>query len=176
MRWLVVVTTILVGCEEEPKPPPEERAVVDPHGWMQADAATDAFASMRPPDATCDPVEGFGPDWLGGVPSWEINTDSCNYLTIAQTTIEDVRAGDPMGLRLWHFELASSEPDASAYVGVAIDGTIAWETAIPIPSEAALVTGEWEAPVDAPAGTEVQFHLHNHGVNSWDLLEINVTR
>lgn len=166
---------LVCACEAEEGPPPVERDVVDPHAWAQVDAADDAFAYLRPSDVTCDPVEGFGPDWLGSEPSFEINTGRCNYLTIAQPLLEDVRAGDPMKLRLWHFELFSPEGEAVAWVGVALDGEPAWETSIPIPGPGALVVGEWQSPVDAEAGTPIQFHVHNHGINSWDLLTISVT-
>jgi hypothetical protein len=176
MRTAALVAAVVsVGCEPDPGSPLQERAAIDPHGWVQADPTRDVYASMRPADATCVPVDGFGNDWLGSEPSLEINTGSCNYLTVAQPLLVDVRAGDPMKLRLWHFELFSMEPDARAYLGVALEGEHAWETTVPIPGPSELVVGEWEAPVDADAGAELQFHLNNHGINSWDLLSITVT-
>jgi hypothetical protein len=173
--WAVLLCVAVLGCEEPEPVPPEERNLVEPHDWLQVDESVDVFAHLRPPEVECFAVDGFAPSWLGSEPSFEINTGRCNYLTIGQPTIVDIRAGDPMKLRLWHFELTSMDVDAHAYAAVAIDGELAWEATIPIPSASGLEVAEWEALADAAAGAEMQFHLHNHGLNSWDLLSVTVT-
>ena len=143
--------------------------------WAPAAPEADVFAHMRPADAECDPELGYQADALGGDPSFEINTGWCNYLTVSQPLLTDVGEGDPIKLLLWHFELFSMEPDASAYVGLAIDSETVWEQTIPIPSPSRLEIGEFLSPMTIDAGADVQFHLHNHGINSWDLLTIRVT-
>jgi hypothetical protein len=74
---------------------------------------------------------------------------------------------------LWHGDLSSEEP-ARAHVALSLDGAIIWEEDIDIPSGAAIFDTRFVAPSDAPAGSKVEYHLHNHGFNTWTLLQLDV--
>ena len=76
---------------------------------------------------------------------------------------------------LWHGDLAFEEP-AEAHVAISIDGEIIWENTVQIPAEAAIFDTRVTVPFDAPAGSKVEYHLHNHGFNSWTLLQLEVER
>lgn len=43
---------------------------------------------------------------------------------------------------------------------------------VPIPSESGMIAPTVVAPKAYPRGTPVYFHLHNHGQNTWNLLEL----
>jgi hypothetical protein len=55
-----------------------------------------------------------------------------------------------------------------------LGGDVAWQARVPIPSGSGLLSPEWLASRELPAGTPVHFHLHNHGANSWSLIELSV--
>jgi hypothetical protein len=165
----------LLGCGVEAEPvemvPPSPRQLVDVEGWVEVAPGEDPFAPPSPIRIECDPVEGFGTEQFGGYLVFEVLTGVCKWATVEQPLLEDVAAGELFRPRLWHFELTSPEP-AEGYAAVAIDGRIVWEYRVSIPSPSALVRHSWVADQDIPAGTPVQFHVDNHGINSWNLVEI----
>jgi hypothetical protein len=61
-------------------------------------------------------------------------------------------------------------------VAVTIGGKRVWETSVAIPTEANIYDLRIPLDLDAPAGSEVEFHLHNHGYNSWTLLKLEIER
>ena len=166
---LVAVAWLAAACPAEPTPPPAEPRLVAPFGgWRRVeDPAQDAFAAMRPVDATCDPT-GVGIEQLGL--SFEIKTGLCDYATVAQPSASVLRVGDVLGIRGWHDELQAPMP-SEGFVGVAIDGEILWHTTAAIPEPYGMFRGDLEIEEELPEGTELQVHIHNHGVNSWNLLD-----
>jgi hypothetical protein len=52
-------------------------------------------------------------------------------------------------------------------------GQRVYEAFIPIPSDNNILTPQWQLPQGAEKGSPIVFHLHNHGVNTWNLLSIN---
>ena len=46
---------------------------------------------------------------------------------------------------------------------------------VPIPGEAGALAGEVVIDRALPAGAEMQFHVHNHGANAWELRSVMVT-
>jgi len=173
VRPFLALVTSLAACAEpgDPVEPRPTRRLVDVMAWEQVDSDVPEF---RPPAGVrmdCDPVEGYGPEPFGADLVMEVNTGYCNWATFEQPLTDDVDAGELVRPRLWHFELTSFEP-AEGYAAVAIDGVVQWEYRVAIPSESALAADGWITEVDLPAGTPVQFHVHNHGINSWNLVEI----
>jgi hypothetical protein len=63
-----------------------------------------------------------------------------------------------------------------AHVAVSIGGEVIWEDMVEIPSEAGIYDISFLSPITAPVGKKVEFHLHNHGYNSWTLLTLEVER
>jgi hypothetical protein len=167
-----------VSCDGEPGEPDDEGSVaempvplVDPTQWAIADASADLFAHMRPPDVVCDEDRGY---YLYETP-WatllEINTGWCNYLTAAQPLLEPLEVGDVVEVRVYHFDLAGGP--AEGYVGVGIGDEIEWEATVAIPSPSGIVKGTFEVASPVEAGTPIQFHVHNHGSNTWELYSID---
>ena len=86
-----------------------------------------------------------------------------------------LRAGDTLHLVLWHGNLAFEEP-ATAHVAISIAGKLVWEQEVEIPARAEIFDVRIPIDFDAPAGAEVEYHLHNHGYNTWTLLQLSVER
>lgn len=174
--WLPILLVAL-GCE----PPPDAVAPLGPAelvvatGWSRLPVEADPFADHRPADDAC-PSEHWGPEPFSERMTLEVSTgaERCRWLSAGQPTLSPVRAGDPIQIRVWHFSLnppLGSGP-TTAHVAVALGDAIVWSHRVRIPTNGALLLETVEAPVDAPAGTPMVFHVHNHGDNTWNLLEI----
>ena len=153
-----------------PEPPPSSGAWANPFDWQVADV--DPFAETRPEGADCDP-ESHGAEELGGVWVYSIETEACHWLTLRQPTALAAQAGDHIQATVWHFALTAAEP-ATALVGLAVaDGVlVTMEEAIPAEGRLLILDHVLVDPI--PAGTDLYFHLQNHGANSWHLVEVNI--
>lgn len=156
---------------EEPVPP-----LVSPSLWTPIEeAADDPLAEHRPEEVEC-PGDATKTEMLDGDLSYAVDTTMCNYLAVSQASLGEVSTGDTVQARIWHFDLTPGvgEESATAHVAILFDGDIAWETDIEIPADGQLLTPEWEADDDYPPGTEIVFHLHNHGDNQWNFIDLSV--
>ena len=153
---------------DEPVPP-----LVSHSLWSQLSEEEDPLATVRPQEVDC-PQEAIKTETLDGQMSYAVNMEKCNYLAVSQPSLLAVDEGDGVRARIWHFELtpAIGGESAEAYVAITFDGDLAWETTVPIPSDGQLLTPEWVAERDYPRGTEVSFHLKNHGDNQWNFIEL----
>jgi len=152
--------------------PRDPGPLVDPTAWEWVDAADDPFDD-RPDDVSCPedawPLEVIGPD-----DSLSVDTADCDYLTVRQPALIAVEPGDALFMRLWHYELDASSA-ATAHAALWFGGALSWEDEVSIPSESGMLAPEWEAGAAVAAGDDVYFHLHNHGANSYNLIEVSVT-
>lgn len=148
----------------------ESFALVDAQDWREQSANVDSLADHRPESIDCQ-----ANSWYQEDDALEVQTGYCNYLSLSQKSKADIRAGDQLHLVLWHGDLAFEEP-AVAHVAASIAGEIVWEREIDIPSEAEIFDVKLPLQMDAPAGSKVEFHLHNHGYNTWTLLELEILR
>lgn len=134
-------------------------------GWRIAGAEEDPFAD-RPAAVNCitQSVTAEG-DAL------EVATDECDYVTLVQPIDPDLMACDVFHASVAHYPLVAEGP-ATAHVALMLGETLIWERSVPIPGDAAVyeVLHRPEAPI--PRGTNLYFHLHNHGANDWYLSEV----
>ena len=175
---VLTCTTLVAACEDEPDPEPPAPvriplARVDAWTYVD-DVAADVFGAERPDGIECDTVEGLGLENVGVDPAFEVKTGLCNYATVQQSSLGAVTAGDTIGVRAWHWELVNDEV-AQGHMAIAIDGDVVWERWIDIPAAGALLEEEFVADRDYPEGVDVQFHVHNHGINSYDFLGLQAT-
>jgi hypothetical protein len=167
-----------LGCPEGETPPPDEPlpvrlARVDQ--WVRVtDAEADLFAAGRPEGLVCDEVMGYGLEDFGPEVVFEVQTDLCDWFTGTQPTLEPISPGDAVTVKVWHYDLVA-EMDAEAYVALAIGDRIEWEDTVPIPAAGTLLEADLVMDRELPAGTPMQFHVHNHGPNSWELFDVMVT-
>lgn len=144
-------------------------SLVRPEAWDLDAAADDPFADHRPEYVQCE----LGWDVETGL--FEVDTGLCRYGAFVQPTLAPIRAGDQLELVLLHDALHSEEGPATAHVAVALGSEIAWETELPIPSEAGEIRPTWTASADVQVGTPIRLHLHNHGPNNYRLAALTVT-
>lgn len=147
-----------------------DNQLVDVNSWEYQDADEDSLASHRASEDNC-------PDnsWYNEDGALEVETGYCSYLSLSQPSLTGVAAGDVVHLVLWHGDLAFDEP-AEAHVVISLDSQIIWEEQVAIPAEANIFDTRVTVPFDAPAGSKVEYHLHNHGYNTWTLLQLEVER
>lgn len=145
-------------------------ALVDVDSWRTRLAQDDSLSGHRPASVDC-------PDnsWYNEDGALEVETGYCNYLSLGQPSEAAINAGDAVHLVLWHGDLAFEEP-AVAHVAVTIAGELVWEEEVKIPTVAEIYDLRIPVDFDAPAGSLVEYHLHNHGYNSWTLLKLEVER
>lgn len=150
-------------------------SLMDNAAWAKASASEDPFAAERstPPEAC--PAESFGPETVGGEVWFDVNTRNCPSLTVRQPLLIDVRRGEGVTVRLWHYRLTAPDP-GEAHVAVALGTTVVWEARVPIPSASGVVVQTFPAPDSARPGDAVFFHVHNHGENAWSLVELTALR
>jgi hypothetical protein len=163
---LLVALLPLAGCPE----PREAGPLVDHASWTTD--AVDPWPDHAPDVVDCSALS-WSDETTGGEPSLEVRTDSCNYLVVGQGSIREALEGDDLQVRLWHYDLVQFEP-ATAHAALQVAGLTVFEAEIPIPSSAEMVVQDFALDRDLPEGSPVVFHLHNHGANTWNLVEVSV--
>ena len=142
--------------------------LIDHEAWQEVTAAEDPLADHRPAEVECGLAGWYVEDG-----QTEVDTNFCNYLSIRQPSLAAIEAGATLELGLYYFDLAAPEP-AQAHVAIVVDGEILWEDTVDIPGQAQVYTLEFPSPLSAPQGAELDFHLHNHGQNTWVLQDLRV--
>ena len=135
----------------------------------QAGAAGDPFPEHRPGQVSCNRAAHrteYG--------ALELDTGLCNYFVLSTPTLQDVLPGDRISVRAFHEDLAALEP-AVAHLAVAIDGHVVWDQEVSIPSAPTPYDVDVIADFEAPAGSPAVLHLHNHGVNTYRVIDVRVT-
>jgi hypothetical protein len=98
----------------------------------------------------------------------------CNWLTLEQPSLRDIRAGDQVEIRMRHATLTAPVPNGSATMAFSVGDTLAFEHEVLIPSDSDFPSTVWTAPKDYPKGTQLLFHVDNHGSNEYMLIEVNL--
>jgi len=145
-------------------------SLVDADNWAVQVSADDKLSSHRPAKVDC-PASSWGNE-DGAL---EVETGYCNYLSLNQAGKVAVEAGNSLHIVLWHGDLAFEE-SALAHVAVSVAGEVVWEKEVEIPTKAEIYDLRIPLRFDAPTGSPVELHLHNHGYNSWTLLKLEVER
>jgi hypothetical protein len=143
----------------------EPVVVAEAAAWMPAMPSADPVPEHRPADASCD--VGFGLEYG----TFEIDTGLCTYAVFEQPAMHDIPAGTDVRVIVVHDHLFAPEP-AMAHIVFTIGDAVAFEKDVDVPGPYGLLDEIWVADQDIPIGTPVRLHLHNHGVNSWRVLDI----
>lgn len=162
---LILISTLISGCEPEPAPgcerDDEPRALVSAQDWTETAIEHDPLTDHRPTPTIC-PASAWGEE----LDVLEVSTGECNYLSVEQPLAEAIARGDRLRVQVWWHSLIASEP-ASGHLALLIDGQMIWEEHVAIPGPAQARTIDFASPVTAEAGAILTFHLHNHGANNW---------
>ncbi|WP_170287320.1 hypothetical protein [Halioglobus maricola] len=140
------------------------------NAWTPQTAGQDAFPDHRPTEINC-PANSY---YAEG-DALEVETGYCNYLSLVQPSLSALQSGDTVHLVLWHGDLRAAEA-AQGHVAISIDGNLLWEATVDIPADAQIFDLRIPVEFDAPQGAEIEYHLHNHGFNSWTILQLEIER
>ncbi len=164
---------VLVCCQTGPGFEPDlGNSLIDHLSWELVPEEEDPFWGRVEKPVVCTD-ESYGAEGLAAASFYEVETSNCNYHTVTQPSLVDIKVGDSIKATLWHLPLVALEA-AKAKLFVSIAGRIALEEDIAIPSTEEVYFSETIADFDAPAGSPVIFHVHNHGLNSWRFHRLTV--
>jgi hypothetical protein len=108
---------------------------------------------------------------LSGFTVMSVYTEQCDWVTLEQPLQRDIEAGDLVETRTFHFALNAG---AEAHMALVIGDWFAFDERLLIPRDSGAVDQVRVAPRDFPAGTQVLFHVDNHGSNEYLLIEANL--
>lgn len=145
----------------------EDRPLADNTRWAQ-DVFADPHLQHQPDTIDCDPASRSNEG-----STLELDTGLCNYHVVAQPSTTAVAVGDRITVRAFHDQLYAPEA-AEAHISLTLDDHVLWDERIVIPSPATPYTVTVDADFDAPAGRPLVLHLHNHGVNTYRLVDVTV--
>ena len=189
------MASVACSSTEEPEQRPRG-ALVDHQKWALLEGADDPFATERPPEVNCPPSE-VAYENSGGEEAIEVNTFTCNYVSVGQASLLNVVAGDKIRLRGWRGRSTASGP-AEAHIAIMLGETLLFDKTYRIPCSTGgplcprsddpcndagvsavppcdtTVQPLIEAEADAPKGSLVVFHVHNHGDNRYSLIEMSI--
>ncbi len=145
------------------------RVIAEPADWVAVSAADDPFDD-RPAQVQCPPHGAQAEDGR-----FEVETDVCDYGTFAHPLPVALRPGDVVEATVWHLELWAPER-SEGHAALQLGEQLLWERRVPIPGQEAIYPITITVGAPAPAGTPLYFHVHNHGANSWRLLDVEAHR
>lgn len=137
--------------------------------WSTASAAEDPFVSQAAERIRCSPFAlRIESGWL------EVDTSSCNHATVVFRFGVDTAEGDRVRGEIAWAELVSPAAALGTLAFATTRAGVLWAHEVPIPSDAGIVTVDFELGADAPAGSALYFHVRNHGANNWQLSPLRV--
>ena len=98
----------------------------------------------------------------------------CDWLTLEQPSLRPIRAGDQIEVRTYHADLTAPAPDGEARMSFVIGDELVFDERVPIPFQSEFLSAIWTSPRDYPAGTQLLWHVDNHGSNEYLLIEVNI--
>lgn len=168
----ILIAVLVSHCAAEDAPSDalceSTATLVDMSQWVLGDSPTDPFPD-RPPEMPCTD-HGWGLDDGG---AFGVYTGECDYVTVSQPLKAALSSCNELVFELTHDRLTAGEGVvAEGYVGIAIADRLVWEKTVPIPGPPLYEEIRVAIDRDIPAGTPIQFHIHNHGSNGWRLLSL----
>ena len=159
----------MVACSGDTQDPDAPRAIAPLLQLSPTLPEDDSFPEHRPESIECNNLTG----WYIEDSLLEVDTGRCNYLSLVEPAALGAPAGTMVTTEISHFDLTSPEP-ASAHIALSIKGVVMWERTIAVPSPADVLSLSFELPVDVEKGDPVEFHVHNHGQNTWNFAPIQL--
>ena len=160
--------TFLVVEEEGAGGTEMVQSLIDAGDWKIQGAASDSLSAHRPAVVEC-PANS----WYEEGGALEVETGYCNYFSATQPIKTAVNKGDNIHVVLWHGQLRFDQPE-EAHVAISLNGMVIWEDQIEIPNDGSIYDITVPSTVSAKIGDSVEYHVHNHGKNTWTLLTLSV--
>ncbi len=172
---MITLVAMTAGCPPAVAVCEDKRDVVDVRAWRFVDPDDDRLWPATD-DAVFCTADDLQVQPVGDDLALEIDTRlGCGWATARQPLLEDLRIGDRLQVRVFYFS-QTVFPEAEAEVAVAIDGERIMSERVPIPAASGLLQPLLTIKRDVDAGADVDFHVGNHGDNSWNLVELAVIR
>ncbi|MDP6943055.1 MAG: hypothetical protein QF464_02805 [Myxococcota bacterium] len=150
-------------------------SLVDHTLWAVVPQQEDPFYPEDDTEVEPCPASQYGPEVQGDDVWFSVETVNCNYLTVQQPLLVDVPSGAQLRVRVWHFEFTYAEGTYVHAIAVGEPPDTLWETEAPLPLTSGGLLPFELVPITRPltAGEPVYWHLRNHGLNSWHLIEVS---
>jgi hypothetical protein len=173
-RWQFLGLALLSGaCSDvnaPSEPQPSHQPLVTLDSWSGVARDQDVFITDPDVVPSCVGAGFFVEDiWL------EVDTTVCSWITLEGAARFAVEEGQELRLVVSHFDLVALEP-AQGELRLRLGDCDAWQKTVDIPRRAAVYSEPFASPCSLEAGGAVQFHLHNHGQNNWQLQELSILR
>lgn len=174
MRALAITLMCLgLACSveeelEELELDPDPISVLEPSALAPVEAEHDPLAAHRPTLVDCPPG-AWGPEGGG----FEIQTGVCNYAAFDQALPMPAQAGDLVEVLVWHDFLDAAQP-GTGHFAVWLGEEVIWEAEVDIPAPSGLLEAVIPLEHTPAPDARLGFHLHNHGFNSWRVLEVGL--
>jgi hypothetical protein len=175
MWYLLYLILFIISCDDRntvPNQASSSGSLVHSYAWATTELQQDPFNKYWSDHVRCGEDE-HGLELLADIWAYSIQTGNCNWLTLEQPTLSTIQKGDIIRAEIWHFFLSALEP-ASARVALATKDGILAEAMELIPQPAHLMELEFRAVTSIEKNTPIDFHISNHGANSWHLLNIQI--
>ena len=162
----LAVSMLASACTPQAARPEPPLDLTAPEAWTHVAMAGDPWPSHRPTEVRCDELGAY-PE--GG--SYEIDTGSCNYLSVVQPIPMELLAGDRVRIALTHGDLLAESP-GEGHVAMQIGDELLWSELVSIPATATPYSEDLVLTHDHPLDTQIWLHIHNHGANNWRLIYV----
>jgi hypothetical protein len=167
VRPLALATVLLCACTPGGGGvEPVRRSIAEHSQWQRVQAAADPWHDEAEAAGGCDESA-----YREEPPFFEIDTTLCKHVTFVQPLAEAVGAGELVKVTGWHLPLVAPEP-AEGHMALRLEGLSLVDYRVAIPARESVIDGLVQAEGGAPAGARLYLHVHNHGANSWKLLEV----
>lgn len=175
MRYLTILSVLILascGAESQPRVTGDPVPLVDNAAWSVV-ISDEALFGASEGAVYCDGDQVFSETEFDGKLWLIIHTRDCNRTTLTQPLLQALNEGDTVSLRFWHFRINEGAGEYRLAVALGDPGAIAWEQSGPRPEQSGLIQAIFTADRDYLAGEAVTFHMSNHGVNDWCIVDIN---
>ncbi|MEN0066618.1 MAG: hypothetical protein AAGA48_31080 [Myxococcota bacterium] len=136
--------------------------------------ACQPIATLTDPEAfdivTDAPVEDlFEPPceiWWVGDGLVETSTALCGLLSIGQPLLDGLQAGERLETTI-DWDVLQAEVPAEAHIALWVGQEVVAERWLSVPGPAGFERITWSVRRDVAKGTQMGWHLHNHGENTY---------
>ncbi len=163
---LLLIALLGAACSDDLAPRTGRTSLVVYDKWKVVARADDPWAAGLTADVTCTAAAIDT-----SRQALEIDTDYCPWVTVRQPLQTEIRLGETVRFIFLHSYLFS-DPPARAVAELRIGGERYWHMDVAMPRHEAVHKPTWKAAREVAAGTPVEFHVHNHGDNSYGFIDL----
>ena len=153
----IALALCVAGCGEGQ---PQQFWSSNLNAWADLEQARDPLPDHRPVADAC-------PGWWLEDDLVEVDTDACDYFTIAQPVTRPFDRGATLTAGFIHDGLVSVSGPATTHAAIVLDSNVVWETTFELPQPPGFTPIEEAIEDPIVEGALLTLHLHNHGANAY---------